>query len=97
VRELYNSAFFEEAEKFLATASQSFPDAKDRYARRVEFLRVGLEYSRLAIDLMEVAELKKAKKEIAAEVLAEVEAKKKRIAQINKEYPFAMQLLPEFR
>ena len=48
--EVYDSAFFEKANGFLDRAAKQLADAPEVYATRVEFLRAGLDYTRLIID-----------------------------------------------
>ncbi len=58
--EVYDGAFFDKAYAFLDSANAALAEATDIYRKRVEFVRAGLDYTRLIIDIgAQLARLKK--------------------------------------
>ena len=86
--EVYDKAFFDKANKLLDDAAKKVAGAPAKYAERLAFTRVGLDYTRLVADLR--AAMAKVKKSKDPDADKQARALWEQIDQLKKKYPDAI-------
>ena len=86
--EVYDKAFFDKANKLLDDAAKKVAGAPAKYAERLAFTRVGLDYTRLVADLR--AAMAKVKKSKDPNADKQARTLWEQIDQLKKKYPDAI-------
>jgi len=88
--EVYDEAMFDKAYGILDRASAAVADEPGVYGKRVQFLRVGLDHTRLIIEIRALMEEYQKSKGQAAEIATKVRDRWQKIEQLCKDNPYAI-------
>ncbi|MFC1454324.1 DUF4838 domain-containing protein [Verrucomicrobiota bacterium] len=88
--EVYNQAFFDKAYKLLDRASKAVAKAPEKYGKRVEFVRAGLDWTKLIVEVRDLMVRVKKSQGKDAEADKKVRANWQEMEQICKEHPYAI-------
>jgi len=88
--EVYAKAFFDTAYGFLDRAAAAVADQPDVYRKRVQFVRTGLDYTQLIIDIRALMDQYDKSKGQDAEAAGKVRALWQKIEQLCKDNPYAI-------
>jgi len=86
---LYTMEWLEKADRLLQQAAEKVADQPEKYRKRVEFVRVGLEYTRLIIQARSLMQRVEESKGKDADAAAKVKAIWDDIGRLWKEHPSA--------
>ncbi len=87
--EIWNDDFFDEAEVHLDNASASVENEPEIYEKRIDFLRAGLEYSRLRLDIVIQNQILRDEHQDDEGAEDKIRENWRRILELDEEYPDA--------
>ncbi|MFC1454323.1 hypothetical protein ACFLQL_03990, partial [Verrucomicrobiota bacterium] len=88
--EVYNKAFFDQAYKLLDRAAKAVAKAPEKYGKRVEFVRAGLDWTKLIVEVRDLMVRVKKSSGKDAEAVEKVLANWAKMEELCKKYPYSI-------